>query len=176
MNVYQKLSKARVMLQAKSLKKSGKNIFSRYGYFELQDFLPEVNLIFEQIGICSIISFTQEIATMTIFNSDEKQNDSIVITSPMAEAALKGCHAIQNLGAVQTYLRRYLYMIALEIVENDILDNSHDSNNVIENKPAKQENKPQPEQSMPDNWWALTDGQRIIKNKQNGTNFPVKKE
>jgi hypothetical protein len=40
----------------------------------------------------------------------------------MSTAALKGCHEVQNLGAVQTYLRRYLWVAALEIVEHDALD------------------------------------------------------
>jgi hypothetical protein len=40
----------------------------------------------------------------------------------MSTAELKGCHAIQNLGAVQTYLRRYLWVAAMEIVEHDSLD------------------------------------------------------
>jgi hypothetical protein len=42
----------------------------------------------------------------------------------MAEANLKGTHPIQNLGAVETYSRRYLYVTALEIVEHDALDSS----------------------------------------------------
>jgi hypothetical protein len=42
----------------------------------------------------------------------------------MSEAALKGCHPVQNLGAVQTYIRRYLWVAALEIVEHDAVDSS----------------------------------------------------
>ena len=40
----------------------------------------------------------------------------------MALAALKGCHPVQNLGASQTYLRRYLWTTAMGIVEHDALD------------------------------------------------------
>jgi hypothetical protein len=42
----------------------------------------------------------------------------------MSTAALKGCHEVQNLGAVQTYIRRYLWVAALEIVEHDVVDAS----------------------------------------------------
>jgi hypothetical protein len=42
----------------------------------------------------------------------------------MADANLKGCHPIQNLGAVETYTRRYLWVTAMEIVEHDALDSS----------------------------------------------------
>jgi hypothetical protein len=40
----------------------------------------------------------------------------------MSTAALKGCHEVQNLGAVQTYIRRYLWVTAMEIVEHDALE------------------------------------------------------
>ena len=53
MNVYGKLSKARLLLQQKKLKKSGKNKFSGFDYFELSDFLPSINEIFNEVGLCS---------------------------------------------------------------------------------------------------------------------------
>ena len=40
----------------------------------------------------------------------------------MSELTLKGAHPIQNLGAIETYKRRYLYLTAYEIVESDYLD------------------------------------------------------
>lgn len=121
MNVYEKLNECRLKLQAQNLKKTGKNSYSSYDYFELQDFLPKVNELFKESGLCGIVSFNTETAELMIVNT-EKPEEKILITSPMAEANLKGCHAIQNLGAVQTYQRRYLYMAALEIVEHDALD------------------------------------------------------
>lgn len=118
--VYAKLQKARMMLQAAPIKKSGHNKFSGYFYFELGDFLPTVNQIFHELGLCSVISFDKELATLRII--DTSNGGSITFTSPMAEANLKGCHPIQNMGATQTYSRRYLYVSALEIVEHDSLD------------------------------------------------------
>ena len=118
--VYAKLQKARMMLQAAPIKKSGHNKFSGYFYFELGDFLPTVNQIFSELGLCSAISFDKELATLRIVDTDN--GGSIVFTSPMADANLKGCHPIQNMGAVQTYSRRYLYVSALEVVEHDALD------------------------------------------------------
>jgi hypothetical protein len=67
-----------------------------------------------------MVSFTAETAYLTIH---ETEGDGFVtFTSPMSSAALKGCHDVQNLGAVQTYLRRYLWTNAFEIVEHDALD------------------------------------------------------
>ena len=62
-----------------------------------------------------------KVATMTIVDVDNAEQ-RIVITSPMGSAALKGCHEVQNIGAVETYQRRYLWVAALEIVEHDALD------------------------------------------------------
>lgn len=120
MNVYQKLNAARSAFHSKPLKKSGHNKFAGYDYFELGDFVIPALSVFAEHGLTSVISFG-DVASMTIVNND-KPEETIVITSPMSEANLKGCHAVQNLGAVQTYLRRYLWVAALEIVEHDALD------------------------------------------------------
>jgi len=130
MSVHKKLMQARIQLQGTKLSKSGKNKFAGYSYFELGDFLPTIQDIFHQIGLCGYISFGKDLATLTITDTDG--GGEIVITSPMAEANLKGAHPIQSLGAVETYNRRYLWMSALEVVENDILDASKP----LEEKPA----------------------------------------
>ena len=122
MSVHKKLMQARIQLQGTKLSKSGKNKFAGYSYFELGDFLPTIQDIFHQIGLCGYISFGKDLATLTI--TDVDGGGEILITSPMAEANLKGTHPIQNLGAVETYNRRYLWMAAMEIVEHDILDAS----------------------------------------------------
>jgi len=121
MSVHQKLMQARIALQGKKLSKSGKNKFAGYNYFELGDFLPTVQEIFLKLGICGVVSYGTEQAVLTIYDCD-KPDDKILISSPMSSAALKGAHEIQNLGAVQTYLRRYLWVTAMEIVEHDALD------------------------------------------------------
>jgi len=120
--VHKKLMAARIMLQNAPLKKSGHNKFAGYSYFELGDFIPTINQIFNEVGLCGVVSYDTEIASLTITDTDD--GTSLVITSPMAEANLKGCHPIQNLGAVETYTRRYLWVTAMEIVEHDALDSS----------------------------------------------------
>lgn len=121
MNVYQKLNAARDEFHQAKLKKSGQNKFAGYQYFELSDFIIPALEIFKIYGLTSVISFGKEIASMQVINN-ENPEEVIIITSPMSTAALKGCHDVQNLGAVQTYLRRYLWVAALEIVEHDALD------------------------------------------------------
>ena len=120
MSVYKKLQDARILLQNTKLNKSGKNKFAGYEYFELGDFLPQIQNICKNVGLCGVLSFNHDMAYLQI--TDVEDGTSVMFTSPMSSAALKGCHDVQNLGAVQTYLRRYLWTNAFEIVEHDALD------------------------------------------------------
>jgi len=139
MNVYEKLNLAREKFHSSEIKKSGHNKFAGYTYFELGDFVVPALRIFREVGLTSVISFDRDLASMQIIDT-AKPEDRIVITSPMSEAQLKGCHAVQNLGAVETYIRRYLWVAALEVVEHDAVDAS-----------AGQEVKKEEKEEKPDN-------------------------
>ncbi len=120
--IEEKLQKCRVELQNKKLKKSGENKFARFKYFELGDFIPEVNKMFYENKMFSNFSICGDFATLVITDCEDKSFQTF--TSNIADADVKGCTAIQSLGAVHTYLKRYLYLNALEIVESDMLDSS----------------------------------------------------
>jgi hypothetical protein len=68
-------------------------------------------------------------ATMMVVNTDNPE-DYTIFTSPMREiepiistkTGGEVTNAIQRLGSVETYQRRYLYMIALDIVESDSIE------------------------------------------------------
>jgi hypothetical protein len=128
LEVYVKLAVARSKLRSKVLKKSGQNKFAGYNYFELGDFLHPIMEIFDEVGLIGIVSFTKEQAELRIV--DTEMGGEIVITSPFGSAALKGCHEVQNIGAVETYQRRYLWVTAMEIVEHDALDSTTGSGNI----------------------------------------------
>ena len=123
MSIYAKLNAARAAFHNTELKKSGHNKFAGYDYFELGDFLVPGMRCMADAGLCPVISFGDAQAVMRIVDVD-KPEDAILIATPMSEANLKGCHPVQNLGAVQTYLRRYLWVAALEIVEHDAIDST----------------------------------------------------
>jgi hypothetical protein len=131
MSVYSKLNEARVKFHSLKLEKTGHNKFAGYKYFELGDFLIPALKVFQEVGLCAVVSFDKDIASMVIHDTDVN-GVCLTITSPMGSAALKGCHEVQNIGAVETYQRRYLWTAALEIVEHDALDATTGSD-----KPAK---------------------------------------
>jgi len=120
MSVYKKLQEARVVLHKTQLNKSGKNKFAGFSYFELGDFIPQVTEIFNKVGLCGIVSFTQDTAYLTVH---ETEGDGfITFTSPLVMAENAKGQAIQSLGSTHTYFRRYLWLMCMEIIENDVID------------------------------------------------------
>lgn len=122
MNVFKKLQEARVKLHGTSLNKSGKNSFAKFNYFELADFIPTVTKIFNDLGLCGIVSFSASDAFLTVYNVDGEKDDFVTFTSPLVMASMDRVQPIQSLGATHTYMRRYLWLMAMEIVENDAVD------------------------------------------------------
>lgn len=120
MSVFSKLQDARIKLQNTALKKSGLNKFAGFQYFELGDFLPTVQVIFSELKLSSTINFGASEATLLIVDTEDNSKTSF--TCPVVVPTMKGCNEIQALGAMMTYIRRYLYVNALEIVEHDAID------------------------------------------------------
>jgi hypothetical protein len=137
MSALRKLNAARVRFHNSAIKKTGHNKFAGYNYFELGDFLVPALAIFNELDLCAVVSYGKDEASMTITDLDD--GSQVVITSPMSSAALKGCHEVQNLGAVQTYLRRYLWVAALEIVEHDAIDSSEGAAKKTDKAAAKKD-------------------------------------
>ena len=124
MTIFEKLNEARLRYQNAGIKKSGTNKY--FTYYELADILPEINKLANELKFCCIVNFTSETATLDFV--DLEGDGKITFTSPMAETRLSGGQPCQNLGASQTYLKRYLYQNCFEIVESDILDATMDPN------------------------------------------------
>ena len=120
-NIYQKLMEVRTNFHKLELKKSGHNKFANFKYFELGDFLVPATKLLNEIGLCPIITFTDELAKMTLVNTDNP-SETIEFTSPMRDLELKGANSMQSLGGCETYQTRYLYIQLLNIVENDSFD------------------------------------------------------
>ena len=122
LNVHQKLSLARVEFLKANTKKSGKNLALEFKYFELEDIVPIITKIFNEIGLISHVYFTEDIACMAILNVDNP-TDHITTTIPLVRVASnKGTNEVQAFGSTITYYRRYLYFVTLDIVEADVFD------------------------------------------------------
>lgn len=122
MSIFEKLNQARLEFQNMGVKKSGKNSYAGYTYYELSDIIPAINKLADKLKFCCVINFTNDLAKLDF--CDLEKDERITFTSPMSSASLKGCHEVQNLGAVETYIKRYLYQNCFEIVEGDALDST----------------------------------------------------
>ena len=121
LNIYQKLINIREEFHKLELTKSGKNKFANYDYFELKDFIPSVVKLLYKHGAVTLFNIDEVQATLTLINT-ENTEDKITFSTPVADASGKGQLAIQSLGSQHTYLKRYLYINLLDIVESDGID------------------------------------------------------
>ena len=133
--VFKRLSRARHAIGATDIPKSGRNKYAGFDYHELKDILPPINKYNDFYGLADIIDISEErdVASIEIFNVDDRK-DSISFSIPYTEAEMlaKGgapstVDAIQRLGSTVTYIRRYLYLLAYNIVESDAVDSTVDS-------------------------------------------------
>lgn len=120
-NIYQKMQAIKEELLEMNLKKSGLNKFANFSYYELSDFLPHIIKLCNKYNLFTQINFNETNGTLTIIDAEEP-NSRVEYITPTEELELKGCNKIQALGGTQTYLRRYLYMNAFDITENDLFD------------------------------------------------------
>ena len=127
-NVYQKLIKAREQFLNADVQKTGKNMHLSFKYFELDDIVPTATRIFSEIGLVPFVNFTADVATMTVVNTDNPE-DTVAFIAPFNQIApivsntgKQATNEMQALGSSITYMRRYLYMMALDICESDSID------------------------------------------------------
>lgn len=132
-SVMKKLQKSRVDWQSKPRKKSGFNKFQNFKYFVLKDILPTVNEIFNKNGLYSQYNLTKDYAELII--TDSSTGDYLTYRIPVQKLDNP---TMQNIGAINTYSKRYLYMNALEIEEDEDELDSQDLDKSV-NKESKEE-------------------------------------
>lgn len=150
MTVFRKLQAARFALVQAGVKKTGHNKFGGWYYYELGDFIPAVHKMFDQLGLCGVFTFQETTATLTIYDSED--GTSIQFSTPIVYAEANKGQAIQMLGSTHTYLRRYLWLLAMELTETDSIDSEKQEEKPVKVAVAKKEEpKPIPIPPVPKN-------------------------
>lgn len=133
-NVYQKLIEAREKFLTSEINQSGKNMQLSFKYFELKDIVPTITHIFKDLGLLAVARFTDTVATLTIVNTDNPE-ETIDFPVPfnqiqpiVSNVGKQVTNDMQALGSSITYMRRYLYLIAMDICVNDEIEPSIDRN------------------------------------------------
>jgi hypothetical protein len=158
--IYPKLGKIKVELQEVGIKKTGK---SKYTYYELSDFLPTVNALLAKHDLCDNFSIRDGYATLRIYDDVHdhvefsipfidydtpvhyaKDGKGMIVRDKDGEPVMqKSMQDIQNLGALNTYYKRYLYLNAFGIVEGEVFDREVLEKPIITEKEDDNEPKPQ---------------------------------
>ena len=120
MSIYAKLAKAREMLRKESIKKSGFNTHLKGNYFELEDFLPQAEKCLYDNGLIALVTSIGKESGATL-EVREIEGDGIINIST-DYAASQMAQPIQAHGSSITYLRRYLWMILMEILVQDMAE------------------------------------------------------
>lgn len=141
-NLNESIISIRVKLQNSKLKKSGKNKFAGFDYFELKDFLPKLNELMLEEGVNDLFTIDEEQVTLTLIKGEERQTYKMPFTRFDTPLTFKKDKAgnfikdkndewlqvpsmqdIQYLGALNTYYKRYLYLNAFGITDGEVIDN-----------------------------------------------------
>ena len=148
LNVYQKLIEAREKFLVSDVNQSGKNMQLSFKYFELKDIVPTVTHIFKEMGLLAVARFTDTVATLTIINTDNPE-ETIDFPVPfnqiqpiVSNAGKQVTNDMQALGSSITYMRRYLYLIAMDICVNDEIEPTINKDTNNQSAPATEKKAP----------------------------------
>lgn len=126
--------KIRCELQKLKLKKSGKNSYAGFDYYELADFLPKLNELMQVEKINDIFTIEDSDAKLILVKGEEKNEYKMpfkIFDTPVNSRVnqktgevkeVKSMQDIQYLGALNTYYKRYLYLNAFGITDGEIID------------------------------------------------------
>lgn len=152
-NLNESIINIRVKLQNAKLKKSGKNKYAGFDYFELADFLPKLNELMLEEGINDRYRIEEGYAILELIKRDEKQeytipfkffetpltykkdkNGNFMRTKEGEYIQVASMQDIQYLGALNTYYKRYLYLNAFGITDGEIIDSMNNNELSKENE------------------------------------------
>ena len=143
-NVKWKLQQAKQELQQMNIKKSGNNTFNHYKYYELEDILPPITSILIKYKLCSTYSIKDNKMYLEI--ADVENQETITFNTRLKEYPQEN-NSKKDYGTymkiqqgLQTYARRALWLLALDIVEPNEIEATPATETETETK--KQVKKP----------------------------------
>lgn len=120
----------RVKLQNAKLKKSGKNKYAGFDYFELADFLPKLNELMLAEKVNDRFYINNDLATLELQKGGEINTYTmpfVLFSTPLNKSGQPSMQDIQYLGALNTYYKRYLYLNAFGITDGEVIDSMDNS-------------------------------------------------
>lgn len=128
-HLLRKIMLARKKFKDKGITKSGYNKFQNFSYYELKDIIPEAIEICIELDMATRFTYENNHYALKIYDLENKEETEFCMPGKEYQNEGNINNQLQNLGKIQTYIRRYLYMQFLDITENDVVD--------AESKPKK---------------------------------------
>lgn len=142
-NIYGKIMEARLMFLESNPQKSGRNEFQKFSYYELDDIVPSATRICNELQLYTEIDMGANLfgyATLTVINIENPEERTYFRIKMPEIGGGNSNQVLQDTGKTETYLRRYLYLLFLDIAQNDEVDAT--DNRPQRNNPTKPRNNP----------------------------------
>ena len=149
-NTLQKIQKAKLDLMDKKITMTGRNDYNNYDYFELSDIKRPIMEVLQDNDLLSRFIFTDTHGKLRIYSSTGYCEWQTPLRRVEQKASGKDTGVyMKSEQAVQTYARRTLWLQAMEIEENNVLEQSEDTPKKQKQKPTKQTKKQKPLNKTP---------------------------
>jgi len=123
MKILKKMNEAVEIIKSQNLKKKGKNTFSKYDYYTPEQVSELV------IGACHKVKLfpkfdlkRNELGIVGVLSIYDIESDEAPVVFEMASDIpnIKATNVSQQLGGAMTYTKRYLFMNAFDIADNNL--------------------------------------------------------
>ena len=138
MNIYEKINAVRMALLKSEIVKDKIGTNNDYRYIDLPQIEGIITEECDKVRLLTLVSFPDGQATITAIDLDNpvplpdlmdvlgrtNSVSSVMLTVPCDSSMvdIKGSQAIQKVGGMMTYMRRYLYMTMFAISEHDAVE------------------------------------------------------
>ena len=132
MNVktWKKIAEGRTWFLQQKIKKSGKNNYQKFSYFELKDIIPFHRQICDELKIEAWYELTHDYAYLHIIDLEQDDGqETVKFSFPIRKESTSGkvTKDMQDDGAIQTYTKRYLYVQLWDISDADAIDSKNNA-------------------------------------------------
>ncbi len=156
MNITEKLLEARKLIKETSIKKEGRNTFSKYNYFTPSQVSELVNTVCQELKMIPMFSLCKDefglfgkLLLVDIEVADNKL-DTWEFEMRTEMPSMTATNMTQQMGGCETYTKRYMLMSAFDITDNNLDFDSQDNRPKDTPEPTQATTKEQTEEKSMD--------------------------
>ena len=125
------------------LTKGGYNDYQKFKYIETEDLFPLVREVCQKFKLRTKFEWAYDRSMLRLTITDQEDGSKSRFIIPVAEVDAKDPGKyMQDIGRIQTYAMRYLYIQAFELSVPDEIDNQDQRKKPVQTNSKKKINKP----------------------------------